>query len=117
MIIMSVTSIRHVTVLYDARMSNLLYLGIDQVEVSHLVLIQFHGALPRLGLAVVHAVQHLGMWGCPGQQVMQLHVKAQQPSRRPEVLSRILNTTREHGVETVRRSNKPCALHQQVCGF
>ena len=43
-------------------MHNLLYLGIDQIEVAHLVLIQLHGALARLSLAVVHAVQHLLMW-------------------------------------------------------
>ena len=43
-------------------MTDLLYLGVDQVEVPHFVLVQLHGALPRLSLAVVHAVQHLLMW-------------------------------------------------------
>ena len=45
-------------------MTDLLHLGVDQVEVPHFVLVQLHGALPRLSLAGVHAVQHLLMWRC-----------------------------------------------------
>lgn len=42
-------------------MPHLLYLGIHQVEVARLVLIQLHGALARHSLAVSHTVQHLLM--------------------------------------------------------
>ena len=53
--------LKHMFTSKQGWMTHLLYLGIHQVEVARLVLIQLHGALARHSLAVIYAVQHLLM--------------------------------------------------------